>query len=79
MEGDQETWRRLFLEVHLDGWLSRFGRPKGLAEPLVARLVLILFWQADRWALNSFLVCILHGAPICSARWVPLVSVRRRK
>ena len=53
MEGDQETWQLLLLEVYLDGRQGRFGQP-----PL-APLVLILFWQADRRALVSFLVCIL--------------------
>ena len=64
VEGDQETWVRL-LEMHLD------GRSAGPTWP---PLVLILLWQADMWALISFLVCIMHGAPVCSARWALLVS-----
>ena len=64
VEGDQETWVRL-LEMHLD------GRSAGPTWP---PLVLILLWQADIWALIYFLVCIMCGAPICSARWALLVS-----
>ena len=30
MEGDQEMWQLLFLEVHLDGRPARFGRPRGV-------------------------------------------------
>ena len=74
MEVDQETWGRLLLEMHLDGRLVRFGRHRGLAGPTWPPLILILLWQADMWALISFLVCIMRGAPVCSARWALLVS-----
>ena len=75
MEGDQETWGRLLLEMHLDGRPARFGRPRGSAGPTWPPLVLILLWQADMWAIVSFLVCIMRGAPVCSARWALFVSV----
>jgi hypothetical protein len=65
MEGDQVPWQLLLLEVHLDGRQARFGRPQGSADPT---------WQADKWALVSFLVCIMRGAPVCSARWALFVS-----
>ena len=74
MEGNQETWGRLLLEMHLDGRPARFGRPRGSAGPTWLPLVLILLWQADMWALISFLVCIVRGAPVCSARWALFVS-----
>ena len=35
MEGDQETWQLVLLEVHLDGMPSKFGRPRESAAPLV--------------------------------------------
>ena len=47
MEGDQETWGRLLLEMHLDGRQGRFGRTWGPADPTLAPLILL--WQADRW------------------------------
>ena len=72
MEGDQVPWQLLLLEMHLDGRQGKFGRP-----PL-APLVLILLWQADRWALVTFLMCIMRGAPVCSARWALFVSGWRR-
>ena len=65
---------RLLLEMHLDGRAARFGRPRGSAGPTWPPLVLILLWQADMWALISFLVSIMRGAPVCSARWALLVS-----
>jgi hypothetical protein len=34
MEGDQETWQPLFLEMHLDERKGRFGRTWGSADPL---------------------------------------------
>ena len=34
----------------------------------------ILCWQADMWALISFLICFMRGAPVCSARWALSVS-----
>ena len=72
MEGDQVPWPRLLLEMHLDGRQGRFGRTWGPADPTLAPLILL--WQADRWASVSFLVCIMRGAPICSAKWALLVS-----
>ena len=74
MEGNQETWGRLLLEMHLDGRPARFGRPRGSAGPTWPPLVLIFLWQADMRALMSFIVCIRRGAPVCSARWALLVS-----
>ena len=74
MEGDQETWGRLLLEMHLYGRPARFSRPRGSAGLTWPPLVLILLWQADMWALMSFLVCIMRGAPVCSARWALFVS-----
>jgi len=50
------------------------AEPRVRPTPPLAPLVLILFWQADRWALVSFLVCIMCGAPICSIRWALFVS-----
>ena len=69
------TWQLLLLEMHLDGSQARFGRLVGSADPTLAPLVLIFFWQADVWAMMSFLVCIMRGAPICSAKWALFVSV----
>ena len=74
MEGDLETWGRLLLEMHLDGRPARFGQPRGSTGPTWPPLVLILRWQANMWALISFLVCIMRGAPVCSARWALFVS-----
>ena len=50
------------------------GARPGSADPTWQALVLILLWQADMWALVSFLVCIMRGAPVCSARWALFVS-----
>ena len=77
MDGDQETWQLLLLEMHLDGRPPMFGRPRRSAGPTWPPIILILLWQADIWALISFLVCIMRGAPICSARWA-LVSAYQR-
>ena len=74
MEGNQVPWQLLLLEMHLDGSQARFGRTLGSADPTWQALVLILLWQADRWALVSFLVCIMRGALVCSARWALFVS-----
>ena len=74
MEGDQETWGRLHLEMHLDGRPARFGRPRGSAGPTWLPLVLILLWQADMWALISFLVCVMRGTPVFSAIWAIFVN-----
>ena len=73
-EGNQETWGRLLLEMHLDRRPARFGRPRGSAGPTWPPLILILLWQAYMWALISFLVCIMRGAPVCFARWALLIS-----
>jgi len=35
IEGDQETWQLLLIEVHLDGRPSRFGQPWGSPDPQV--------------------------------------------
>ena len=67
-------WQLLLLEVHLDGSHARFGRPQGSADPTWQALVPILLWQADKWALVSFLVRIMRGAPVCSTRWALFVS-----
>ena len=74
MEGDQETLGRLLLEMHLDVLQARFGRHRGSAGPTWPPLILILLWQADMWTLISFLLCIMRGAPVCSARWALFVS-----
>ena len=74
MEGNQETWGRLLLEMHLDGRPANFGRPRGSAGRTWPPLVLILLWQADMCALISFLVCIMRGAPVCSASWALFVN-----
>ena len=62
MEGDQVTWPRLLLEMHLDGRQGRFGRTWGSANPTLAPLILL--WQADGWAHVSFLVGTMRCAPV---------------
>ena len=55
---------------------GRVGSDEPGVQPTpLAPHVLILFWQADRWALVSFLMCIMRGAPVCSAKWALFVSV----
>ena len=73
MEGNQETWSRLLLEMHLDERPAKYGRPVGSADPTLPPLVLILLWQADLWAHNLILSCKFRGALVCSARWALLV------
>ena len=63
MEGDQEEKGARHIKVHLDGILARFGRTLGSADPTWQALVLILLWQADMWALISFLVCLCVAHP----------------
>ena len=68
MEGDQETWQLLLLEVHLDGSQARFGRPRGSADPTWQALVLILLWQADRYAYVWRARLLCQMGPLC--KWV---------
>ena len=53
---------------------TRTGARPGSADPTLAPLVLILCWLADMWAIVSFLMCIMRGAPVCSAKWAFFVS-----
>ena len=63
MEGDQETWGRLLLEMYLDGRLVRFGRPRGSAGPTWPPLVLILLGESYLWAHVKIPWCICLGSP----------------
>ena len=74
MEGNQETWGRLLLEMHLDGRPARFGRPRGSAGPTWTPLVLILLGEYDLWAHVKIPWCICLGSPVFSDMWALLLS-----